>query len=85
MVAKGQVPSDELTSHALEELLDDLLTIFRLRQHALDSVRSKTTTRDVDRHGISPTFCRRTTFVVTTEHYRRGFGGFKGQCSRRSP
>src|SRR6516225_5216081 len=38
MVAKGQVPPDELAAHALEELGNGFLTIFRLSQHALDGV-----------------------------------------------
>src|ERR1700731_4628213 len=36
MVAKGQVPPDELAAYALEEFCNGLLTIFRLSQHALD-------------------------------------------------
>ena len=54
MVTKRQVPADELTSHALEELGNRLFAVLRLVEHALDSVGRETTTRDVDRHGISP-------------------------------
>jgi hypothetical protein len=38
MVTKGQVPPDELTAYALEELGNGLLTIFWLSQHAFDGV-----------------------------------------------
>jgi hypothetical protein len=38
MVAKGQVPPDELAAYALEEFGNGVLTIFRLSEHALDSV-----------------------------------------------
>jgi hypothetical protein len=38
MVAKGQVPPDELAAYVLEEFGNGFLTIFRLSQHALDSV-----------------------------------------------
>jgi len=37
-MAKGQVPSDELAAYALEEFGNGVLTIFRLSEHALDSV-----------------------------------------------
>jgi hypothetical protein len=54
MAAEGQIPPDEVTSNALEQLGNSLLTIFRLGQHAFDGVGRETTTRDVDWHGISP-------------------------------
>jgi hypothetical protein len=38
MVAEGQVPPDEPTAYVLEEFGNGFLTIFRLSQHALDSV-----------------------------------------------
>jgi hypothetical protein len=44
MVAEGQVPPDEPTSYALEELGNSFLTIFWLSQHAFHGVRSKPTT-----------------------------------------
>src|SRR5882762_2362777 len=52
MVAEGQVPPDEPSSYAFEELGNGLLAIFGLSQHALDRGCGETTTRDVDRHGI---------------------------------
>src|SRR5262249_46611112 len=54
MVAEGQVPPDQPAADTLEEFRNGFLTIFWLSQHALDGVCSATTTRDVDRHGISP-------------------------------
>src|SRR6516165_8351134 len=54
VVTKGQVPPDEPTADALEELSDGSLTIFWFGQHALDGGRSEPTTRDVDWHGSSP-------------------------------
>src|SRR5262249_48277828 len=42
MMAKGQVPPDELAAQALVELADGFLAIFRLGEHALDGVRRET-------------------------------------------
>src|SRR5215813_4819156 len=50
MVAEGQVPPDEPAADTLAEFGDGFLTIFRLSHHALDGIRSETTTRDVDWH-----------------------------------
>jgi hypothetical protein len=38
MMTEGQVPPDQLASYALEQLCNGVLTIFRLGQHAFDSV-----------------------------------------------
>jgi hypothetical protein len=38
VVTKGQVPPDEPTAYALEELGNGFLTIFWLSQHAFDGV-----------------------------------------------
>src|SRR5262249_25540510 len=46
MMAEGQVPPDEPTAYALEELRNRFLTVFWFRQHALDRVGSVPTTRN---------------------------------------
>jgi len=54
MAAEGQVPTDESTSDALEEIGDGFLAIFGFRHQALDCVCGETTARDVNGHCVPP-------------------------------
>ena len=63
--------------HTLEELGYGFLAIFRLSQHALYGVWGETTTRDINRHGISPELSPACFRLLVAEHYCRSLHVFK--------
>jgi hypothetical protein len=77
MVTEGQVPPDEFASNALEQFCNGIFTVFRLGQHAFDSIRSETTTRDIDRHWHLLQISTYLT-LAGAKYYRRKLHAFKG-------
>src|SRR5262245_9294605 len=54
MAPEGQIPAEEFAADTLKQIVDGFLAIFRFRQHALDGVGRKLSTRYVNGHGFPP-------------------------------